>query len=428
MSMISSSSLRPLADVVIVGAGIIGVTCAYTLARAGLRVVLVDRQAPGLGASFGNAGHLATEQVFPIANLSLLKNLPGMLWDPLSPLRLDWRYLPNCMPWLVRLLMNLQPAPLQRTVAGLRALNERSLEAWLRLLAQIGRTDLLRQGGSLLVYERSESMVETAALMARMRHQGVPVTSLQGWEVREMAPQLSGRVLGGLFFPRTGHFIDPFGVLHELLAASVTFGATVIELPVLGGELQEGGVSLHTTQGVIRARKVLIACGAHSKRLTTLLTGRKVPLETERGYHLMLPFERGRLPISVTSLERKFIMTPMAQGLRLAGTVEFAGLERPAMMARAWQLQQLSLGLFRTPLDTANATPWMGLRPSLPDSLPVIDQLCDGRVLLAFGHHHLGMTQAAVTAEIVAQLAGVAVGASEGANLSLDVYRIDRFG
>lgn len=135
----------------------------------------------------------------------------------------------------------------------------------------------------------------------------------------------------------------------------------------------------------------------------------------------MLPHEHNRLPFAVTSLERKFIMTPMADGLRLAGTVEFAGLDRPANMARAWQLHRLSKGLFREELSAEGATPWMGFRPSLPDSLPVIDRVCDGKVLLAFGHQHLGLTQAAVTAEWVGALART------GQAPSVAPYRLDRF-
>jgi len=119
----------------------------------------------------------------------------------------------------------------------------------------------------------------------------------------------------------------------------------------------------------------------------------------------MLPHEHGRLPVAVTSLERKFIMTPRTDGLRWPGTVEFAGLDRPPNMERAWQLHRLSQGLFREDLSAEGATPWMGFRPSLPDSLPVIDRVCDGKVLLAFGHQHLGLTQAAVTAEWVGELA-----------------------
>ena len=182
--------------------------------------------------------------------------------------------------------------------------------------------------------------------------------------------------------------------------------------------------SLQTSEGPVNARRVVIACGAHSAKLTAALTGKNVPLDTERGYHLMLPHEHDRLPFAVTSLERKFIMTPMSDGLRLAGTVEFAGLEAPPSMERAWQLHRLSKGLLREDLSAEGATPWMGFRPSLPDSLPVIDRVGDGKVLLAFGHQHLGLTQAAVTAELIAQLAGAT---SAHALPELHPYRLDRF-
>ncbi|MBK5344339.1 FAD-binding oxidoreductase [Pseudomonas sp. TH49] len=412
------------ADIAVIGAGIIGVTCALQLARQGQRVVVIDKQPPGHGASFGNAGHLATEQVFPIADASILKRLPAMLMDPMGPLRLDWKYMPRAVPWFSRLLLNLRPAPFQRTVAGLRALNESSLDAWKRLLQSIARPDLLKVDGSLLVFERAESRQAVEALLARMRQQQVPVDFWSASAVRDTAPQLSEQIQGGLFYPRTGHFLDPYRVVCELVSAAKTAGVQFLEQEVQGGQLQEHGVSLLTDQGRFTARQVLIACGAHSAKLTTALTGKRVPLDTERGYHLMLPHEHERLPFAVTSLERKFIMTPMAGGLRLAGTVEFAGLERPPFMERAWQLHRLSKGLFRHDLNAEDATPWMGFRPSLPDSLPIIDKVCDGKVLLAFGHQHLGLTQAAVTAEMVAHL--VSPSANSGLP-ALDAYRLGRF-
>ena len=143
------------ADIAVIGAGIIGVACALQLARQGQRVVVIDPQAPGMGASYGNAGHLATEQVFPIADASILKRLPAMLMDPMGPLRLDWKYLPRALPWFVRLLLNLRPTNYRRTVAGIRALNEASLGAWQRLLQAIEQPQLLRAEGSLLVFELS---------------------------------------------------------------------------------------------------------------------------------------------------------------------------------------------------------------------------------------------------------------------------------
>jgi D-amino-acid dehydrogenase len=367
---------------------------------------------------------LATEQVFPIADASILKRLPAMLMDPMGPLRLDWKYLPCAVPWFTRLLLNLRPAPFRRTIAGLRALNESSLDAWKRLLHSIARPDLLKEDGSLLVFERAESRQAVDALQARMRQQQVPVDFWSANVVRERAPQLSEQIQGGLFYPRTGHFLDPYQVVCELVSAAKTAGVQFIQQDVQGGKLQAHGVSLLTDQGRFSARQVLIACGAHSAKLTAALTGKQVPLDTERGYHLMLPHEHGRLPFAVTSLERKFIMTPMTGGLRLAGTVEFAGLQRPPFMQRAWQLHRLSKGLFRHDLNAEDATPWMGFRPSLPDSLPVIDQVCDGKVLLAFGHQHLGLTQAAVTAQMVAQLVSPSANAGLPAQ---EAYRLERF-
>lgn len=408
-------------DIVVVGAGIIGVACALQLARQGQQVWVVDQQEPGMGASYGNAGHLATEQVFPIADLSILKRLPGMLLDPMGPLRLDWKYLPHALPWFLRLLLNLRPASYQRTVAGIRTLNEGSLGAWQRLLHSIGHPQLLREDGSLLVFERADSRDALNALQQRMQQQQVPVDFWSGDAIRQAAPQLSDNLQGGLFFPDTGHFLDPYHVVCELVHAAKASGVQFLKRQVLDGRVDAHGVSLTTDQGPLTARQVLIACGAHSARLTAALTGKKVPLDTERGYHLMLPHEHNRLPFAVTSLERKFIMTPMTHGLRLAGTVEFAGLDRPANMARAWQLHRLSKGLFREELSAEGATPWMGFRPSLPDSLPVIDRVCDGKVLLAFGHQHLGLTQAAVTAEWVGALART------GQAPSVAPYRLDRF-
>ncbi|MDO9342343.1 MAG: FAD-dependent oxidoreductase [Pseudomonas sp.] len=408
-------------DIVVVGAGIIGVACALQLARQGRQVVVVDQQEPGMGASYGNAGHLATEQVFPIADLSILKRLPGMLLDPMGPLRLDWKYLPRALPWFLRLLLNLRPASYQRTVAGIRTLNEGSLGAWQRLLHSIGRPTLLRKDGSLLVYEQAHSRPALEALQQRMQQQQVPVDYWSGEAIRQAAPQLSDNLQGGLFFPGTGHFLDPYQVVCELVQAAKASGVQFLKRRVLDGRVEGDGVSLTTDQGHLMASQVLIACGAHSAALTAALTGKQVPLDTERGYHLMLPHEQHRLPFAVTSLERKFIMTPMSDGLRLAGTVEFAGLKAPPNMARAWQLHRLSKGLFREDLSARDATTWMGFRPSLPDSLPIIDRVCEGKVLLAFGHQHLGLTQAAVTAEWVGELA------STKPTQPLAPYRLDRF-
>lgn len=402
-----SSGSNEDADVIVIGAGVVGSACALSLSQQGLRVLVLDsHQHPGMGASFGNAGHMATEQVFPIADAAIVKRLPKMLLDPMGPLRLDWRYVPKALPWFTRLLWNLRKTPYQASVAGIRALNENSLDAWRRLLDTIDSRYLLKEDGSLLVYEKDSAAEELATLHTRMTKQQVAVEYWQASAIKNTAPQLSDSIKGGLFFPDTAHTINPFQIVNSLVSAAKANGVQFRQENVISGQDHDNGVTLKTaSSSSFTAGKVLIACGAHSANLTATLTGTKVPLDTERGYHLILPHERHRLPMAVTSLERRFIMTPMDEGLRLAGTVEFAGLHRPANMQRAWQLHKLSQGLFKNDLDTTEAKTWMGFRPSLPDSLPIIDSVKSGRVLLAFGHHHLGLTQAAITAEIISQLA-----------------------
>jgi len=427
-----SSDSNEDADVIVIGAGVVGSACALSLSLQGLRVLVLDsHQHPGMGASFGNAGHMATEQVFPIADAAIVKRLPKMLLDPMGPLRLDWRYVPKALPWFTRLLWNLRKAPYQASVAGIRALNENSLDAWRRLLDTIDSRYLLKEDGSLLVYEKDSAAEELAALHTRMTKQQVAVEYWQGSAIKDIAPQLSESIKGGLFFPDTAHTINPSQIVDSLVSAAKANGVQFKQENVISGQVHSHGVMLKTeSSSSFTAGKVLISCGAHSAHLTATLTGTKVPLDTERGYHLMLPHERHRLPMAVTSLERRFIMTPMDEGLRLAGTVEFAGLHRPANMQRAWQLHKLSQGLFKNDLDTTEAKTWMGFRPSLPDSLPIIDSVKSGRVLLAFGHHHLGLTQAAITAEIISQLAKQGNQQTQlSCQLPIDLspYRLSRF-
>ena len=407
-------------DIAVVGAGIVGVACALQLARQGHRVTLVDRQAPGLGASFGNAGHLATEQVFPIADLAILKRLPRMLLDPMGPLRMDWKYLPKAMPWFTRLLLNLRPAPFQRSVAGIRTLNEGSLGAWQRLLGSIGRSELFQEDGSLLVFEKPESRQALEALRTRMQQQAVPVDFWSAETVREAAPQLSPSLLGGLFFPRTGHFIDPYRVVCELFEAAKASGVRFVQAQVDGGQLHSAGVSLASDQGMLNARQVLVSCGAHSAKLTAALTGTRVPLDTERGYHIEFDLRDTLLNRPCCPVESAFYMTPMAGRLRVAGTVELGSINDPANPKRFDYLERNVRRVMG--LTQPVARRWLGFRPSLPDSLPVIGPSPnEPRMIYAFGHQHLGLTLAGATGQLVADcIAGKAP-------TWLDSFSVQRF-
>ena len=411
-------------DIAIIGGGVIGASCALALQQSGLSVHLFEREEPGSGASSGNAGHLASEQVLPLASSDMLLQLPKMIADPLGPLRIDWRYLPQITPWMLRLVANMLPTAYKRSTDALSALNSASLGAWSDLLSSIDRTDLIQIEGSLLAYEKNETKAGLIALMDKLSPHGVPVTHISANQLQERAPALSPHLLGALEFSATGHVTDPLKLVKALVESAQQRGMVYEQTDIIGGQLTDDGVELHSNSGSLRCRHVLIANGAYAKPLVKALTGVKVPLDTERGYHLMLPHEENTLPLPITSAERRFIMTPLEGGLRLAGTVEFAGLEKEADMRRAQILEKHAQALFRRPLDIRDATPWMGRRPSLPDSLPVIDRTGPkGQILLAFGHQHLGLTQAAITARLIQQLYR-----NETASIDLKPYQLTRFG
>lgn len=390
-------------DLHIIGGGIIGLAAAVTLQARGVKVALLEAEKIGQGASLGNAGHLATEQVFPIADASMLRHIPAMLFNPAGPLRLDWRYLPRLMPWAFQLLMNMRPEPFERIHQAILSLNQNSIQAWQGFSNQWQLNDWVHVEGSLLTVEKPTSLNNLMTHGARLNDMGVTNELLSKEALLEREPALQDNQLGALFFPDTGHITNLKAVINQLSATFRQLGGHIFEhCRVLAATPSVDGIHLTTSQGDIAACKVMLAAGAHSKVLAKQLTGVSVPLDTERGYHLMLPNESMRLQIPISSMDRRFIMTPMQDGLRLAGTVEYAGLEAPANMQRAQMLLQQAQPMLKAPLNTDDSVPWMGFRPSTADSLPVIDKI--ERVFLNFGHQHLGLTQAVVSAQMIAEL------------------------
>lgn len=388
---------------VIIGGGIIGLAIAVVLRQRGVDVLLLDAGDPGMGASWGNAGHIAAEQVFPVADASMLPKLPAMLLDPLGPLRIDWRYLPKLAPWGWQALRNMLPARARRSHQALRAINGQSMAAWQRLAASTGLAGCLKAQGTMLCCETEAAEAQLRQQAGLLNRIGVQAEWLDDRALHEREPALSGRLRAALLFTGSGQVLDPRMVTLGLLQALADLGGRVqAHCRVHEARAEGSGFCLQTAAGEIRADRVVLAAGAFSAGLARALTGVRVPLDTERGYHLMLPQERARVTTPLGSAERRFVMTPMAGGLRLAGTVEYAGLQAPPNMARARNLLPLANAMLREPLNADGATEWMGFRPTTADSLPVIDR--EGGVLLAFGHHHLGLTQAAATAELVAAL------------------------
>ena len=256
---------------------------------------------------------------------------------------------------------------------------------------------------------------------AQLQALGFPCQYLHGDELQELEPALA-RQHGGIHYQRSAHILDLAALGASLAQALRASGGSIYEHSrITAARRENSGFSLKAENGDSHHADRLILCaGAHSKALADSLTGLRVPLDTERGYHLMLPHEAARLRLPVSSIDHSFVMTPMQHGLRLAGTVEYAGLEAPPNMARAQNLRPLAEKLLQAPLDARDAQPWMGFRPTTADSLPVIDR--DGDLLLAFGHQHLGLTQAALTAEILSALYY-----GETPPLDLTPYRLRRF-
>ncbi|MGI2259976.1 NAD(P)/FAD-dependent oxidoreductase [Shewanella sp. GXUN23E] len=387
---------------IVVGAGVIGLCTAIALQRQGVQVTLVDRLGIGEGCSKGNAGHFATEQVFPLAQASLLPQLPRMLLDPLGALRISPGYMFRAIPWFMRFLANMRPAVFKRNTASLRALNEGALAAWERLVSQSNCRELLIRHGSLLTFE-SPSLSTARAIQAMYQSQEVEVELLERDALDALQPGLHGNITHALHFTQVGHTSSPYQLSQALYRHACELGVTFMQAEVIRIDAHNEKVQLVTDLGLLTADSLVVCTGAFSKSLCQGL-GYQVPLDTERGYHYMVSSEHMPL-MPITSYEKKFILTPMSDGLRLAGTVEFAGLAQAPNYVRADRLRQLGESIWPELRDDKHDADkrWMGFRPTLPDSLPVIGKAPGhDRVFFNFGHQHLGLTLAAFSAELLA--------------------------
>lgn len=409
-------------DAVVVGAGIVGVCCALSLQAEGFRVLLLDRADPGEGCSKGNAGHIATEHITPLSSPQTILQVPRMLLQANGPLTVRWSYLPTLLPWLVRFLFAGSPRRVAAATRALAALNRRALGAYDALAEVIDIDGLFRKDGTLLVCESRRGLREAGAQVSTLQRFGVQCEPLSSAELQRFDPALAGHLKGGIFFPDSAHVVDPHDLVRQLVNAFRRRGGVLLRAHVEDIHSDGSTCRVVTRQTTLKAALAVIAAGAWSGSLAAQL-GHAVPLDTERGYHFMLldPSLRPRVPTSCH--EQRFVMTPMEHGLRIAGRVELAGLDAPINPARSTQLLDLARKVLPALSSTRNET-WMGFRPTLPDSLPVIDR---GRhcpnVLFAFGHHHLGLTQAAITGVLIADLAQ-----GRPASVDLQPFRIDRFG
>ncbi|BBN81758.1 amino acid dehydrogenase [Pseudoalteromonas sp. A25] len=407
--------------IAVIGAGIIGLCVAKQLRDKGYQVSLFDNEGIAQRCSKGNAGHFATEQVFPLANKKLIPKLPSMLFNPRGALSIKPSYALKMLPWFCRFLLNMRTKTFKAHTQAIRALNELALPAYEALLAGSNYKSLLTKNGSLLTFEHTKKR-DIKKMYLDFKAHNVSVTWLDKKALRQLEPNISDSVTEALFFHDVGHTIDPYSLCMLIFNLYKEQGGEYKQENVTDITSRSSEPIVYTTLGQAHSfDKVVVCTGAWSKPLAKKL-GLNVPLDTERGYHAMIDMH-DILSRPVASAERQFIITPMQQGLRLAGTVEFAGLDAPKRVSRAMMLLDHAKNLITNIEHGQISQTWMGCRPSLPDSLPVIGTAPDNKnILFAFGHQHLGLTQGAITAKLIAQLCQ-----DEQPSLDLTPYRIDRF-
>jgi D-amino-acid dehydrogenase len=408
--------------IAVIGAGIVGVCSALYLQRAGFRVTLIDRDGAGEGASFGNGAIIGDEAVTPVAMPGLLWKVPGMLADPLGPLAIRWSYLPRLVPWLMRFAAASRARRVEEISVSLAALMNGCLDAYTPLLEQADATGMIRRTGWVCVYETEAGFRDNALGLELQRRRGVRFEVLEAEALRQLEPALAPIFAKAVLYPDVGHSVNSHRMVQVLAAAVRANGGAVRRAEVTGFDIgPQGPRAVLTYAGPVQCDAVLIAAGAWSKRLAAQL-GAPVPLETERGYHVQFP-EPGVTPrLPVYSTERAFVATPLEMGLRIAGTVELGGLRAPPNWERAEVLAKHA-GRWFPGLRTGGKTRWMGFRPSMPDSLPVIGRSPRfSNVFLAFGHGHCGMILGARTGALVADLV-----AGRDPGIDMTPYRPDRF-
>lgn len=409
--------------IAIIGAGIVGCSCALFLQRDGHNVTLVDPLPPGAGTSSGNAGVISLGSVVPIAAPGILARVPGYLRDPTGPLAIRWRYLPRLLPWLIRFALASRPSRALAATDALAALLARADQAHDIVIQQCGLADLVRTGGWLKVARSEASLLAHTAYDRRMLDRaGVEYRLLDEAEVHTLEPALSPELTAGLHLPRNRAVRHPQRYVEGIARTVQERGGTWLQAHARRFVLDGSRIAaVVTTAGELEADAVVLAAGAFSRTLAAW-AGIRVPLDTERGYHVMLSHPEPTLTRPVYPVEDGFVLAPMEHGLRLTGGVELASTSARPDFRRIRRLAQKATAIVPG-LDPTVRSEWQGYRPTLPDSLPVLGRAASRpNLFLAFGHQHIGLTLGPVTGRIVADLV-----AGRDPGMDLAAYAAERF-
>ena len=405
----------------IVGAGIQGVCIGLQLLKKNIPTTIFDSKDPGSMASYGNAGHFSPYAVLQLNRPDILYDVPKMLFSSYGPLALKWNYIPKMLPWILGYLKNCNKKSMIHTAKNMHQILNLSMDAYDEVFQEIDATNLLEKKG--IIYIWTNQNLKSRELEIKVRNDlGVKQKILSTKEILDLEPNLKPVFTGGAYYDYAYHARDPYGIVKKIFELFIQRGGKFINENVESVKQSTNNeTSIRTEKKEYKFEKSVIACGAFSKKLTDQL-GEKIPLDTERGYHVHFKGMDKLISRPVIFLDRGFGMTPMNQGLRAVGTVEFGGLNNPLSKKRIDYIVRCAKELL--PQLEEHQDDWLGFRPTLPDFLPVIGPSKNNKnIIYAFGHHHLGWTLGAITGKIVAGIL-----ANEKTNLDLSAYSSSRFG
>jgi len=400
--------------IAVIGAGIIGLSTAYYLQKAGGQVFLIDKQEPGLGTSRGHASMIANYGVPGINQPQVWQQLPRYLFSKSSPISIQWSKIGKLTPWLIQFLKNCNSTSMKKTALHTSYLLKRALPNYQDLLQEIGSQNLLTHRGVLYVWIDHQQQPNSTQIDIRFES-GVEQIKLSGEEIRELEPNLSNQILGGWHFPKAHHTLDPDLILKKLYQSFLSRGGQFQKEEVTSIKPRED-----TTQVNNHEYDQLVVCtGAFSKSLVRQIEGRFIPLETERGYHIEFIEKQELLSRPTSLVESGMYLTPLHNRLRAVGTVELGGLHSDISQARIDYIARDAKRLLPSLQDYQN--PWLGYRPTLPDCLPVLGKSPKFKnIFYAFGHNHLGWTLGPTTGKLITDLI------CRGRDIN-SVYSIDRY-
>ena len=403
----------------IVGAGIQGVCSGLFLQKKGYQVTLFDRDEPGNAASYGNAGHFSPYASLSLNRTDILADVPAMLLSSTGPLALKWNYVPKMIPWFIKFIMNTSKNKMMHTAKNMHQILDLALPAYDELSEEVDLNGLVENKGILYVWNDQD--LKSRELEIRVRDElGVKQQLVNKSEIRDLEPNLKPFYHAGVYYPYARHARNPKKILLKFFELFLKKGGNFKKQNIINIKFNDQKPILVSENEKFPFDKITIACGAFSKKLTDHLD-EKIPLDTERGYHVHFKNCDHLLSRPVIFSNRGFGITPMEQGLRVVGTVEFGGLENPLSKSRIKNL--INNANFMLDNLPKHEDEWLGFRPTLPDFLPVMGPSKNYKnVFYCFGHHHLGWTLGPISGKIVSGMI-----AQENTNLNLDPYSSKRF-